>query len=428
MDAVLKKIENSEAYFEFTIAYSKFEQAIQQVYKKTRKKYQVPGFRKGAAPRSLIEARYGPEVFYQDALELIMPDEYQAAVAELQLQTIGDPDIEVGYIEKGKDLHVKVCVPVYPEIKLGKLEGLEIALPPKEEVTETMVERYLQALREQNKKITDKGDQPAEKGDTLTVDYDCTVEDTYYDPVKDYKFVLDPEGDFLLGFEESLVGAKKGETYTIEKAFPADHSLVNFAGKTARFNVTVKNVEKIELPELDDQFAQVVAQVNDLQELRAKARKDLEEMTAERALALRNQALMQALLERCEITVPESQVMQRAMGMLEQISNEMYAQGGTVDLYLQLMNKPKDEFKKQIWEDAKTQVKSEYVLDKIIKEMNVTVSEEELEAGAKRFARSVGMDPENARENLGPLMNKVEFDLKAQKVFDYLFEHAVIKY
>ncbi len=425
MNAVLEKIENSEAYFQLKINYKIFEDALEKTYKKNRKNYEVSGFRKGAVPRSVLESKYGAEMFYQEALDLVVPKEYYSAVEELQLNPIGDPDIEVGYIEKGKELSIKVSVPVVPEVVLGKIEGLEINVPKQADVTEADIDKYLENLRLNNKKVTDKGQEPVAIGDTVTVDYDCKMDGTTYEPVQDYKALLDGNESFM-GFEDRLVGTKKGDIVNIEKKFPQDHPNLQIAGKTAYFKVTIKKVEHIEVLSLDDNFAQKIGKVNTVEELRIKAKKDLEEMAAQRVLMQRNQEILKGLIQICSVTVPDSLIMKRAMSMMEQFSTQLQEQGGTVDLYLQMMNIKSEDFKKQVWEDGKNSLQSEYIIDKILQEKGFTVSEAELKQGIEKFALNIGMDTENARENLGPLVNKVEYDLKAGKALQYVVDNAVI--
>ncbi|WP_019850037.1 trigger factor [Desulfitobacterium sp. PCE1] len=425
MNAVLEKIENSEAYFQFMIDYKLFEDTLEKTYKKNRKNYEVSGFRKGTVPRSVLESKYGAEMFYQEALDLVIPKEYYAAVKELKLNPVGDPDIEVGYIEKGKELSVKVSVPVVPEVVLGKIEGLEINVPKQADVMEADIDKYLENLRLNNKKVTDKEQEPVAIGDTVTVDYDCKMDGTTYEPVKDYKALVDVN-ESIMSFEDRLIGAKKGDIVTIEKKFPQDHPNFQLAGKTAYFKATIKKVERIEVLSLDDNFAQEIGKVNTIEDLRIKAKKDLEEMAAQRVIIQRNQEILKGLIQICSVTVPDSLIMKRAMSMMEQFSQELQAQGGTVDLYLQMMNIKGEDFKKQVWEDAKNSLQSQYIIDKIIQEKGFTACEEELNQYIEKFALSVGMAAENAKENLGPLVNKVEYDVKAEKAFQYVVDNAVI--
>nr|WP_245867731.1 trigger factor [Sporomusa silvacetica] len=423
---MLEKIEHGEAHLEFVIAAEKLEEGLEKSYKKNGMKYNIPGFRNGATPRTILESKFGAEIFLEDALDFVVPNEYYAAIKQFELNIIGEPDIEVGYVEKGKPVSVKVRVPVKPEITLGKLEGLEIKVPKDTEVTEKAIDKYLQNLRSRNKKVIDKANEPAAIGDTVTLDYEGSLQGTTMNQTeKDFKLLLG-SGTFFPGFEEKLVGVKKGDNLNIEICFPKDHSLVQVAGKSASFKVTVKKVENIHLRELNDQFAQEVSKLNSLEELRLDSKQKLLEMAAQRDSNAKKQAVVNALLDMYPFTVSESIIMSQAKTMLEQFANQLKAQGGSIELYFQMTNSNMDTLKKEIWKDATTITKSNYILEKIITEKEIEVSDEELNNGSQALAASIGMDTKNAKENLGPLVKKVLFDLKANKAIQYLLDHAVI--
>ncbi|TWH46523.1 trigger factor [Sporomusa sp. KB1] len=426
MNATLEKVENGEAHLEIIIAADKMEEGLEKSYKKNGKKYNIPGFRNGATPRTILESKFGAEIFLEDALEFVVPNEYYAAIKQFELNIIGEPDIEVGYVKKGKPVSVKVRVPVKPEITLGTLEGLEVKVPKDVEVTEKTIDNYLQNLRSQNKKVIDKANDPAAIGDTVTIDYEGSLQDTTMNQTeKDFKLLLG-SGTFFPGFEDKLVGVKKGNKLNVEICFPQDHSLVQLAGKCASFKVTVKKVENIQLRELNDQFAQEVFKLTSLEELRLDSKKKLLEMASQRTSNAKKQAAIHALLDMHPFTVSESIIMSQAKAMLEQFANQLKAQGGSIELYLQMTNSTMDNLKKEIWQDATTITKSNYILEKIIKEKKIEVSDEELNSGIEAFAASIGMATKNAKENLGPLVEKVLFDLKANKAIQYLLDHAVI--
>ncbi|SDE51719.1 trigger factor [Sporomusa acidovorans] len=427
MNATLEKVENSEAYLEFVIEAAKLEEGMEKSYKKNVKNYHVPGFRKGSAPRYMLEAKYGPEVLYGDAVDFIVPDEYYAAIRELNLKTIGEPDIEVGYIVKGKPVNVKVRVPVKPEVILGSLEGLEIKVPQPYAVTEKDVEKYLQDLCSKNKIVIDKEQKPAAQGDTVTIDYECSVDGSLPGGKEQNMKVVLGADTFFPGLEEKLVGVKKGDHLHVETTFPQNHPATQLAGKRALFKIKVKNVENIQPWELNDQFAQQVAKMNSLEELRSDARRKLSEIASQRDLYGKKQAVIKALLDTCEFDVPDSLVMQQAQLMLEEFTKRVSAEGGSIELYLQMTNTDFASFKKQLWEDAKMVIRTNCLLEKIIEEKAFEVSDEELKNGIEAFGIRIGMAKENAKkENLGPLVDKVLFDLKADKAVAYLLEHACI--
>lgn len=424
MNAILEKIENSEAYLEFVIEAEKMEAGLHKSYRKNRKKYQVSGFRKGEAPRTVIESKYGPAAFLEDALELVVPDEYYGAIRALGIDTIGDPDIEVGYVEKGKPVNVKVRVPVKPEVILGELEGLKIEVPEADQVTEADVENYLQGLRSQHKLVTVKEAEPAVHGDTVIFAYQCTIDDAPFEEQEDFKLELGSD-TFYPGFEEKITGVKAGDELELEIKLPED-LVPQLAGKSAQFKVRVKQVERIALRDLDDQFARELGKVESMEKMRIEARQILQEMAAQRVAAMARERAVKALMEKSQVSVPEFLVMQQAQGMLEQFNQNLAAQGGTVEMYLQMTNSDLPTFKKQLWEEAKLIVESNYVLEKVIEEKQIGLSDEELEHGIEVFAASIGMEKANAKANLGPMVDRVKFDLKAEKAVQYLVEHALM--
>ncbi len=428
MAAKLEKIENCEAYFEFVVDADDMEQGLEQSYKKVVKKIDIPGFRKGAAPRAVVESNIGLEGLLEEALDIVVPDKYYAALKELELQPIGDPDIEVGYVVKGEPVTVKVIVPLYPQVKLGKLEGLEVKVPLVPPVTDDDVERSLQESRAKNKIVTDKFDAPAVMGDTVTIDFKGSVEETPFEGEQDHKVLIGAD-NFIPGFEEQLIGLKQGDKREIRINFAEDHPSQMLAGKVGIFDVEVKKVEYIEERLLDDQFAQEVAHLANMDELRAEVRKVLEANAARRQHGYIHQAVTTAAVEASEVSVPEFLVMETATSMMQQLMQELEAEGGSIELYAQMIGKTVDEIKKQFWVDSKTSVKVTYLLYKMVEEMNFDVTEDEIEEGMLNFAKMYNMDfadMNELKEKLGPMVNNITLELKSQKAADYLIEHAVI--
>ncbi|QDR82714.1 trigger factor [Sporomusa termitida] len=427
MNTTLEKVEYGEAHLKLVIAAATMEAGLEKSYKKNVVKYNIPGFRNGAAPRTILESKFGAEIFLADALAFVVPNEYYAAIKHFALNIAGEPDIEVGYIEKGKPVSVKVRVPVKPEIALGKLEGLEVKVPKAAEVTAKAIDMYLQNLCFRNKRIVDKANEAVAMGDTVTIDYEYSVQGTAMsEKEKDFKLTLG-SGNFFPGFAEKLVGARKGDKLNVEISFPREHAIVQIAGKNATFKVTVNKVENIQLRELNDQFAQEIANLNSLAELRLDSKNKLLAMASQQAENAKKQAVINALLAKSPFTVSDLVIRPRAQAMLAELSNQLQAQGGSIDLYLQMVNSTADNLKQKIWEDAKIITKSICILEKLVEAKDFAVSAEELNTGIKTFAASIGMDTKNAQKNLGPLVEKVLFDLKANKAIQYLLDHAVIK-
>jgi trigger factor len=425
MSAKLEKIENSEAYFEFDITWETFDKGLQKAYKKVVKKLDIPGFRKGTAPRSVVEANFGLNVLLEEGMDFVVPDAYYAAVKELNLDTIGEPDIEVGYVVKNQPVNIKAVVPVKPEIVLGQIENLEVTVPPLNPVSEKDVERFLQSMVHSNKTIIDKADEPAAIGDTVTIDYKGFMEGTVFEGEQNFKVLIGANA-FIPGFEEQLIGARPGNDLEIKIKFADDHP-DQLSGKSAVFKVNVKKVENIKERNLDDQFAQEVAHLNSLEELRSETKKSLQQMAEQRFDENKKQAVINAALEQCDFTVPEYLIMEQATAMLQEFSQQLESQGGTIDLYLQMSGNNKETLKAQMWKNAKNFVRSHYMLDKILQEKNFEVSEEELNKGMEQFAINNKMDIDNnLKDRLGPMADSIAYELKIEKVIGYLVNHAKI--
>ncbi len=425
MNENLEKIENSEAYLEFEIDVKTFAAAWKKSYQKNAKKYALPGFRRGRASQAALEAKFGTHIFLEDAIDEVVPDQYYTAIKALGIEAIGEPDIEIGYIEKDKPVIVKACVPVKPEVILGALEGLEIQIPEADNITDEAVEKHLQAMRRKNKLILEKLHEEATEGDTVTFDYQCYLDGALLEKRKDFKLLLGKDS-FYPDFDNHLIGVKAGESLKILLHFSEEDTVEQLAGKSVFFKVKVKKVENISLRELDDGFAREIGKAENMESLRIKARALLEETAEWQMIERKRQAAVKGFLERCEVVLPDAVVMQRARLMLEQFSKMLSDQGKSVDLYLQANHLDEVAFKKQLWEDAKLALKSDYVLEKIIETRGLgKLGEEELRQGLEDFAASIGMERENAGQNLGPLAEKVKFDLKAAKAAQYLVDHTL---
>lgn len=426
MNARLEKVENCEAYVEFEIEASVVEEAMEKAYQQVGKTAEVPGYKKGKAPREALEKHLGKEKILQAALDIFVPDAYYAAVKELGIDAIAEPDIEVGHIVDGQPVAVKAIIPLKPEVILGDIEGLEITVPTPVKVNETEVSRYIENLRYRYAKVTDKFYEAAEYGDTVTIDYTGYMEGQDFQGENNIKVRLE-SGEFIPGFPEKLLGAKKGDQLNFTLSFPKASPVMAMAGKDIAFSVTVKKVENVQLPALDNVFAQEVAHVNTIDELRDFARNELNRQENLRCESLKQQAILDAALEKSEVNIPEIIILKRVAFMLEEFTQRLINEGQTLEAFLKQTNSSKELLQAQLFREAKAITKSEYLLDKIITEKGFEVSEEEIEYGCEETARSMGMDIEGARENLGPLVNRVIFDLKAQKAIQYMLDHAVIK-
>lgn len=428
MAAKLEKIENCEAYFEFVIDADEMEKGLEQSYKKVIKDLDVQGFRKGTAPRAIVEANFGLEVLLNEALDMVVPEKYYAAIKELDLVTMGEPDIEVGYVVKGEPVTVKVMVPLYPHVMLGKLEGLEVRVAQIPAVTDKDVERSLEETCRRNKKYTDKKNQPAVNGDQVTIDYEGSVGKTPFQGDKDFKVIIGAN-NFIPGFEEQLIGAKKGDDLIVSVPFADNHPSKELAGKTAVFKVKVKQVEDVKDMVMDDDFLWNVAHVKNMDEFRAELKQKLSENADKRQQEQIRMAVLAAAIEVSDVEVPESLVMQAAASNMQQFLQQLQAEGGTLELYAQMIGKTMEEIKKDFWQDAQRSVKINYLLEKIVAEKGFGISEEEHRQGIIDFAQQYKMDTadyDDLKKRVGPMTEKIATELKSAKAAQYLVDHAVV--
>ncbi|SHG77988.1 trigger factor [Thermosyntropha lipolytica DSM 11003] len=427
MEARLEKIENSEACIQIEVDADKLEEGLQYAYRKIVKKVSIPGFRKGKAPRPLLEAYYGKEILYQDALEYIVPEAYEKALEELNIEPIAEPDFEIGEIEAGKPFTFKAVVPVKPEVKLGNIEGLEIEVPELV-VTEKEVERSLENLRASYAELVTKVDEPAASGDTVVIDFEGFIGDEPFKGGKGEGYPLElGSNTFIPGFEEQLIGAKAGDTVEVNVIFPEDYHAEDLAGKEARFVVKVNKVETKKLKELNDEFAQEISEFNTLDELKDDIRKRLEETVERQKKEILKNEIVEKLLEVCEIAVPRAVVEDQARRMMQEFERNLYAQGLNLQAYFNAMNMTEDEFIQDIWPEAEKRVKTNFILEKIIEEKGFTVTDEEIDKEIGEMAENMGMDLEKAKEVFAGMRERMAYALKVDKAFDYLISKANIE-
>nr|WP_242848740.1 trigger factor [Syntrophomonas palmitatica] len=330
MEARLEKIENSEAYIEITVDAEHFEEGLEKAYRKVVKQVTIPGFRKGRVPRELLEAHYGKEILYQDALEFIIPDAYAYAIEELDIEPIAQPDFdfsELEDIEAGKEFKFNARVAVKPEFELPDLTGLEITAP-NFSITDQDVEKRLQDMQNRYAELVEKTEEPAVNGDVVEIDFEGFVDDTAFPGGKGHNYELElGSGTFIPGFEEQLLGMKVGESRDINVTFPEGYHAEDLAGKDAVFKVDLNKITSRKLRPLDDEFAQEVSSFDTIEELRQDIRSGLEKMSEARRKEMLKQEAVSRALERCDISVPDSVVRAQLERMLEQMGQRLSARG-----------------------------------------------------------------------------------------------------
>ena len=394
-----EKLEKSRVALTIETSAEEFEAAVNKAYLKMRGKINVPGFRVGKAPRKIIEKMYGAEVFYEEAVNIILPDAYEAAVKEQELKVVGYPEVELESC--GKDGVVFKCtVAVYPEVTLGQYKGLEA---PKAEVnvTDEDVDNRLNEMADRNSRLVSV-EREIQKGDTADIDFEGFDNGVAFDGGKGENFDLEiGSGSFVPGFEEQLIGMKAGEEKDIDITFPENYA-PELAGKPVVFHVKVNEVKVKEVPAIDDEFAKDVSEFDTLKELKADIKK---KMTAERTEAAQRafeDVLMAKVAEGVEAEIPHEMVELQAERMMEQFKQQLAAQGIPFDQYLQMTGTTEADFRKQADGPAAEQVKMDLAVEAIIKAEGLEATDEDVENELKNVAEKYGMDLETVKKYLRP--------------------------
>lgn len=426
MNAKLEKIENSEAYIAIEVDAEAFEQGLETAYRKVVKQVSIPGFRKGKTPRPLLEAHFGREILFEDALEAVVPDAYQEAIKELNIEPIAQPEFDMGEIEADQPFKFNVKVAVKPDVVLGNLEGLEISVP-KFEITEQDVDNRMEDMRSRYAQLVEKTDEPAANGDTVKIDFEGFVDEVPFEggTGQDYSLELG-SGTFIPGFEEQLVGAKVGESKDVKVTFPESYHAPDLAGKDAVFKVTVNKIEAKELRTLDDAFAQEMSEFETIGELREDVKKNLVDTAEYRQKEMMREEVLKEALKVCDIPVADAAINLQVDTMLKQMDERMKSQGLSLETYFQMSQANEEEFRQDLWPDAESTVKTNFMLEKIVEEKGIEVSDEELDNRIGEVAANMNVELDQAKQKLAGIMDNIIFNMKMEKAIQYLLDNAKV--
>ena len=415
-----EKLEKSRVALTIETSAEEFEAAVNKAYLKMRGKINVPGFRVGKAPRKIIEKMYGAEVFYEEAVNIILPDAYEAAVKEQGLETVGYPQVELESCTKD-GVVFKCTVAVYPEVKLGQYKGLEA---PKAEVKVVAadVNARLKEMADRNSRLVSV-ERAVKKGDTADIDFEGFDNGVAFDGGKGENFDLEiGSGSFVPGFEEQLIGMKAGEEKDIDITFPENYT-PELAGKPVVFHVKVNEVKVKEVPALDDEFAKDVSEFDTLKELKADIKKKLTAERTESAQRAFEDVLMAKVAEGVEADVPHEMVELQAEQMTEGFKQQLASQGIPFDQYLKMTNTTEADFKSQAYGPAEQQVKMDLAISAIVKAENLEATDDEVEAEMKKVADRYGMDLDTVKKYLRP--EEVKEQVIREKVIKLVADNAV---
>ena len=415
-----EKLEKSRVALTIETSAEEFEAAVNKAYLKMRGKINVPGFRVGKAPRKIIEKMYGAEVFYEEAVNIILPDAYEAAVKEQELEVVGYPQVELESCTKD-GVVFKCTVAVYPEVKLGQYKGLEA---PKAEVKVVAadVNARLKEMADRNSRLVSV-ERAVKKGDTADIDFEGFDNGVAFDGGKGENFDLEiGSGSFVPGFEDQLIGMKAGEEKDIDITFPENYT-PELAGKPVVFHVKVNEVKEKQVPAIDDEFAKDVSEFDTLKDLKADIKKKLTAERTESAQRAFEDVLMAKVAEGIEADIPEEMVELQAERMMEQFKQQLASQGIPFDQYLKMTNTAEADFRKQAQGPAADQVKMDLAVEAIIKAEGLEASDEDVESEMKSVAEKYGMDLDAVKKYLRP--EDVKEQVIREKVVKLVADSAV---
>lgn len=416
-----EKLEKSMVELQFSIDAETFKNAVSAAFKREGKKYAVPGFRKGKAPRAMIEKMYGADIFHYDAINDLFPEAYEAAVKEAGIEVVGRPEPEVVSMSEAEGATLKVKVAVKPEVTLGDYAGLNVTKKVKT-VDESLVDAEIKRMQDRNGRLLTR-EGAAENGDTVDIDFEGFVDGVAFEGGKaeHYSLVLG-SGSFIPGFEDQVIGHSAGEEFDVNVKFPEQYQAEELAGKDATFKIKLHEVKYKELPELDDDFAKDVSEYDTLDELKDSIRKNIEENNQKQADAQVENDLIEQVVNGMTVEVPEAMYEARVEELVQDFQYRIAQQGLKLEQYLQYMGMEMNAFKAQFREQAEKQVKMRLAMEAIVAKEAIQTTDEEFEAEIKRIADAYKMEVEKVRSVVDEAA--VKADLAVNKAIDFVKEKA----
>ncbi len=405
-----------------------FENGLNAAYNKNKNKITVPGFRKGKAPRKMIEKLYGAEIFYEDAANAIIPDAYAKAADESELEIVSQPQISVVQLEAGKPFIFEAKVAVKPEVELGQYKGVEVAKCDTE-VTDEDVNEELTKVQNQNSRTVTVEDRAVKDGDMTVIDFEGFVDGVAFEGGKGENYPLTiGSHSFIDTFEDQIVGMNIGDEKEINVTFPEDYHVEDLKGKPAMFKVKVNEIKEKQLPELDDDFAQDVSDFDTLAEYKEDLKKTITERKEKEAKAKKEDEAIAKIIESSKMDLPEAMVNTQVNRMVEEFAQRLQQQGLSIDQYFQYTGMTADKIVEEMKPEAVKRIQSRLVLEAIVKAENIEVSDEEFEAELQKMADAYGMEIDKIKEFMGEYESKqIREDVAIQKAVELIVSSVVEK-
>ncbi len=428
MSVQVEKLEKNMAKLVIEVPAQEFEKALDEVYKKSRNKIAMPGFRKGKAPRKMIEKMYGASVFYEDAANIIIPDAYENAAKESGLEIVSQPEIEVEQIEKGTPFIFAATVAVKPEITLGEYKGIEVEKKTAE-VTDEEVDTEISRVRENNSRMITVDDRATQEGDTVIINFDGYVGGEQFEGGKaeDYSLVLGSH-TFIDNFEEQLIGKNAGDSVEVHVTFPDMYQAEELRGKDAVFYVEINDIKVKELPDIDDEFAQDVSDFDTLEEYKEDLKKKLLENKEAALEREKEEEVIGAIIENSQMEIPDPMVDAQTRQMTQEFAQRLQAQGLSMEQYMQLTGLTPQKMIDELKPQALKRIQSRLVLEAVAAAENIEVSDEDYDKEVERMAEAYNME----KDKLTGLISdnekeQIRMDIAVQKAVELVVASAAEK-
>ena len=427
MSLQVEKLEGNMAKLTIEVSPEKLEEAIEKAYQKNKNKISIPGFRKGKVPRKMIEQMYGKEIFYEDAANELIPDAYEEAYDQCGEEIVSSPQIDVVQLESGKPFIFTAEVALKPQVTLGKYKGVEVGKFDVN-VTEEEITAEIDRERGKNARTVDVEDRTVQEGDIANIDFEGFVDGVAFDGGKgtDYPLTIGSHA-FIPGFEEALVGASIGVETEVNVTFPEDYQAEELAGKAAVFKCTVKRLQEKQLPELDEDFVGEVSEESDtVEEYREEIRKKLEKRKTDEAKAVKEDAVVDAIIADAKMDIPEAMIETQQRQMVQDYAQRMQSQGISMEQYMQFTGMTGEMLLEQVKPQVMKKIQSRLVLEAVAAAEGIQVTEEEIAEELKTMGEAYQMEPEKVEELLGENgREQVKGDIRVRKAADFVVENAV---
>ena len=428
MSVQVENLEKSMAKLTIEVAADEFEAALNKAYQKSKNKINLPGFRKGKAPRAMIEKMYGAGIFVEDAANIIIPDAYESAAKESELEIVAQPEIAVEQAEKGKPFIFTATVAIKPDVTLGDYKGIEVE-KKEAEVSEDEISAEIDRVRESNARMITIDDRATQDGDTVVIDFDGYVDGEQFEGGKaeDYTLVLGSHS-FIDNFEDQLVGKNIGDDVEVNVTFPEQYQAEELQGKPALFKVKIKEIKVKELPELDDDFAQDVSECDTLDAYKVEVKSKLVKTKEDDIKREKEDAVIEKIIENATMEIPEQMVDAQTRQMTQEFAQRLQSQGLSLEQYMQFTGLTPQKMQEELKPQALKRIQSRLVLEAVVEAEKIEATQEDIEKEIENMAKMYQMEADKLKELVGEEEKKqIALDMAVQKAVEFVVDAAVEK-